>query len=318
MDALPMQEHNEFAHKSTVPGKAHLCGHDMHTTILLGTARHLAHQRNTFKGKVNFIFQPAEEGQGGADKMIKDGLFERFPCDEIYGLHNWPMMPNGNINVTAGPIMASANEFDIEIRGKGGHAALPHGTDDSLLIGARIVDSLQSIVSRQIDPLEPAVLSVTSFHSAGNACNVIYESVKIRGTVRTFDDNVRDSILRKIEQVVKYTVEALGGDDSGYTLKIHGGGFPATVNSAEQAVYAAEAAVATVGTDRVTSDVPKTMGAEDFSFMLKKRPGCYVWIGGGYGKPMVHHPEYDADNQIMPVGVQFFSNIVKSRLGGGL
>jgi len=310
MDALNMEEQNSFPHASKIPGKMHGCGHDGHTTMLLGAAKYLAETRN-FDGTVHFIFQPAEEGKGGADKMIKDGLFDLFPCREVYGMHNWPELPAGTIAVRNGPIMAAADQFDIRVRGNGAHGAMPHHGIDPVVVGAHIVTALQSLVSRNTDPLRSAVVSVTQIHG-GSTYNVIPAEVTLSGTVRTFETEVQDRIEAGLRRVASSTAEAFGAvAEIEYRRN-----YPATVNTVDETGFAADVAAEVVGPGNVVYDPAPSMGAEDFAFMLRERPGSYVWIGqaGGPSGCMVHNPRYDFNDEILPVGASYWAKLVESAL----
>lgn len=272
MDALPMDELNTFPHASTYQGKMHACGHDGHTAMLLGAARYLAKHRD-FDGTVYVIFQPAEEGQGGAKKMIQDGLFELFPMDAVFGMHNWPGMEAGQFGVISGPIMASSNTFEIHLEGKGAHAAMPHLGTDPVIAAAQLALSFQTIITRDLDPLEPAVISVTQIHT-GSAYNVIPNDAVLRGTVRTFTDAALDLIEKRMKEITQHTSQALNCKSSFSFSR----SYPPTVNDAAQTAFCINVMQGIVGQNNVNTAVRPSMGAEDFSFMLQQRPGCYVWI----------------------------------------
>jgi len=310
MDCLPMEEENDVPHKSTVDGKFHGCGHDGHTTMLLAAAKYLCATRN-FAGDVHLIFQPAEEGGFGGRSMVQDGMFDKFPCDEVYGMHNWPELAAGEFGVLHGPLMASADEFSVTLEGRGGHAALPHLCVDPIVMGAQLVSMLQTLVSRTVDPLDSGVVSVTQFH-AGTAHNVIPGSAKLGGTVRAFKEDTRSHIELEITRVANLVAEAMNG-----SAKVsYNRGYPATVNHKAQTEHAALAAAAVVGSDKVHRNISPTMGAEDFSYMLLERPGCYVFLGGAGGpsSSMVHHPLYDFNDALLPVGSSWFAQVVESRM----
>jgi amidohydrolase len=311
MDALPMTEANRFAHASTIPGRMHGCGHDGHTTMLLGAARYLAETRN-FDGIVRFIFQPAEEGGGGAKVMIDEGMFERHPVDAVYGLHNDPSLPFGQGSVVAGPIQAASDRFHIDLTGKGGHAARPHQTIDPVVVGAHIVLALQTIASRRIDPLDSAVLSLTQFH-AGEADNVIPQTAQLRGTVRTLRPEIQDRVEALINSIATATAEAHGA-----VAAVHyDRRYPPTVNHAAEAERAALALARVIGPEGVIRERRPSMGGEDFSFMLLARPGCFIKLGqdsGARGGISVHHPNYDFNDELLPVGASFFAALVEQEL----
>jgi amidohydrolase len=308
MDALPFQEESGVAYASTVPGTFHGCGHDGHVAMLLGAARHLAASRS-FSGTVNFIFQPAEEGQAGADAMIRDGLFERFPCDKVFALHNWPDLPAGSMRTRAGPIMASADKFEIVVSGRGGHAALPHQTPDAILAACDLVTQLNTIVSRRIPATKSAVLSVTKF-AGGHAHNVIPARVEVMGTVRTFDPDVQDVIERAVREIAAGVALA-----SGTTIEVgYHRYYPATINDAGAAADALNAARAACG-DVAEAPEP-AFTSEDFSFMLQAVPGAYVWLGQGRGAtpPALHHPRYDFNDDVIATGIAWFAALAEQLL----
>ncbi|MGG7606903.1 M20 aminoacylase family protein [Massilia sp. BKSP1R2A-1] len=318
MDALPMQEINGFAHTSRHPGKMHACGHDGHTAMLLGAAHHLAQHRN-FDGTVYLIFQPAEEGGGGARRMMDDGLFEQFPMDAVYGMHNWPGIAEGNFGVVPGPMMASSNEFRVTVRGKGAHAAQPHRGIDPVMVAVQIAQAWQTIVSREKNPLESAVLSITQIH-AGSATNVIPDEAELIGTVRTFSTAVLDLIQRRMEEIAAGVAAAFNASVD-FTFKRN---YPPLINHPAQTAFAVEAMRAVVGPDRVDTDVEPTMGAEDFAFMLQEKPGCYVFIGNGEGAHragghglgpcQLHNTSYDFNDNLLPIGASFWVKLVEMSL----
>jgi len=318
MDALPMQELNGFAHASTHAGKMHACGHDGHTAMLLGAAHYLSQHRN-FDGTVYLIFQPAEEGGGGARRMIDDGLFERFPMDAVYGMHNWPGIAEGSFGVVAGPMMASSNEFRVTVRGKGAHAAQPHRGIDPVMVAVQIAQAWQTIVSREKNPLETAVLSITQIH-AGSATNIIPDEAELVGTVRTFSTAVLDLIQRRMQEMANGIAAGFGASvEFGFKRN-----YPPLVNHPEQTAFAIEAMRAVVGAARVDTDVEPTMGAEDFAFMLQAKPGCYVFIGNGEGEHragghglgpcQLHNASYDFNDNLLPIGASYWVRLVEMSL----
>lgn len=310
MDALPMVELGQHAYASRSPGKHHGCGHDGHTSMLLGAARHLArtHDSLGLNGTVHFIFQPAEEGKGGAARMIDDGLFERFACDRVFALHNWPDAPLGQVLTRPGPIMAAADRFDITLRGRGGHAAQPHHTPDAILAASQLVAQLNTIVSRRIDPGESAVLSVTRIEG-GHSHNVLPAEVQITGTVRSFDTASQDRIEAALRATAQGVALASGTEIEVKYLRY----YPATINSAAEAALALEAA-RTVGLQAVVAPRP-AFTSEDFAFMLQRKPGAYLWLGQGRpdpgpdGERALHHPCYDFNDEALPLGVRWFCEV---------
>ena len=318
MDALPIQETNEFAHRSTHAGKMHACGHDGHMAMLLAAARHLAEEKS-IDGTVHFIFQPAEEGGAGAQRMIDDGLFERFPCDAVFGMHNWPGLKVGEFGVAPGPVMASSNEFDIKVIGKGAHAAMPNLGIDPVFVAVQIVNGLQGIVTRVKKPIEAAVLSVTMIQ-AGEATNVIPETARIRGTVRTFNDEVTALVERQMRRIVEMTCAAHAAE--GQVTFVWN--YPPTVNHAHEAEFAASVMDDVVGRANVLRTMEPTMGAEDFAFMLKVKPGAYVFIGNGdgthraaghgLGPCMLHNPSYDFNDELIPLGATYWVRLAQTFL----
>jgi len=308
MDALPMTEVTGLPHASTTPGKMHACGHDGHTAMLLGAGKYLAETRN-FDGTVALIFQPAEEGGAGGEAMVKDGMMERFGIDEVYGMHNEPGLAVGEFGVSPGPIMAAADEFEVRIVGKGGHAARPHMCIDPTPAACNVVMALQTVASRNIDPIKEIVVSVCTLRTASEAFSVIPPEVLIRGTVRTLDDAVRDITEARIKQLIHSTAEAYGCEAH---LDYHRG-YPVVVNHDRNAEMAAEIARAVAGADKVHWGRPPRMGGEDFAYMLNARPGAFINVGNG-DTAGVHHPAYDFNDEAIPYGCSFFAELVERRL----
>ncbi len=321
MDALPLGEKNGFPHRSRHGGTMHACGHDGHTAILLGAARYLAEHGESpdFDGTVYFVFQPAEESEGGAAVMIEEGLFERFPMDAVYGLHNWPGIPVGEMAVMAGPVMAGTCAFEIVVRGHGCHAAMPDQGVDTLVAASHLVLALQTVVSRNLHPCDSAVVSVTQFHG-GEAWNIIPDDAVLRGTIRTFKPGVQETVERAIERLC-------GGIASAFGARIgvkFDHRYPPTVNSAAEAALCARVAGELFGKDKVRKGELPSMGAEDFAYMLRERPGCYAWLGNGVtsgapGMPesggcTLHSPHYDFNDEVLPLGIAYWVKLVETAL----
>ena len=320
MDALPLQEHNEFEHRSRHHGKMHACGHDGHVAMLLAAARHLSRHRN-FDGTVHLIFQPAEEGGAGAQRMIDDGLFEKAPCDAVFGMHNWPGMQVGQFALRTGPMMAGSNEFTITISGRGGHAAMPDNCVDPVLVATHLVQALQSIITRNKRPIESAVISVTQIH-AGDANNVIPDTAVVSGTVRTFTFETLDLVEQRMGEIVERLPRAFGAEGS---LRFERK-YPPTVNHPDETAFARSVLAELVGEENVLEFVP-TMGSEDFAYMLQARPGCYLMAGNGdgdhraaghgLGPCLLHNPSYDFNDDLIPVGASFWVRLAERYLAAG-
>ena len=312
MDCLPMHERNAFAHKSQNAGRMHACGHDGHTTMLVGTARYLAETRN-FDGTAYLIFQPAEEGGGGGEVMIREGLFERFPANEVYALHNWPGLAPGKMAVRAGAVMAATDEVTIVVRGRGGHGAMPHLSVDPVVTAAQIIMALKTIASRTVNPLDSVVVSICSMATSQlGVFNVIPDEVKLVGTVRSFQPATRELAERRLKEIATKTAEALGASAEVSYVR----GYPATINSAREAQFAARVGQRLFGSENVITEHEATMGGEDFSYMLQARPGAYVFLGqgGAAGGCLLHNPNYDFNDEVIPLGAGFLAALVEEAL----
>ncbi|EGG95541.1 putative hydrolase/peptidase [gamma proteobacterium IMCC1989] len=310
MDALNLQELNTFSHCSKHKGKMHGCGHDGHTAMLLGAAKHLSENRD-FAGTVVFIFQPAEEGESGAKVMCDEGLFEQFPVDAVYGMHNWPGLEVGCFAIHSGPVMASMDVFDITITGQGCHGGMPHMGVDPVAVAGQLIGSLQHIVSRTLNPLESGVVSITQMHG-GDAYNVVPDSVVLSGTCRTFSAEAQDLIESKMQQQVRSICEAFGAAGELDYRRI----YPSAINDVKHAAICADVTQALVGERQVKHDLPPSMGAEDFAFMLQERPGAYIWIGNGTAEDGrgLHNPYYDFNDDILTLGANYWVTLVQSQL----
>jgi amidohydrolase len=310
MDGLNITEENTFEYCSQHAGKMHACGHDGHMAMLLGAARILS-QSDNFKGTVHFIFQPAEEHAGGGNVMVQEGLFEKFPVKAVFGMHNFPTMPVGEFAIKSGPIMAAVDIFDVIITGAGGHGAMPHSTKDPIVGAAQLINSLQTIVSRNIDPADSSVFSITAIHG-GTAHNIIPEQVTLRGTIRHFKKEVQKTVRKRMEQIISGVASAMD-------LKIeldYQPHYPALVNTEKETMQAIDAAAATVGKDKVDTEMTPLMGSEDFSYMVQKRPGAYICIGGGVpGSPVnLHQSKFDFNDEILALGTSYWLNLVERLL----
>ena len=310
LDALPIHEANDFAHASKHPGKMHACGHDGHTAMLLGAAKYLKEEAE-FEGTVHLIFQPAEENEGGGRAMIEAGLFERFPVESVFGMHNIPGMPVGTFAIKPGPMMAAFDIFKVKVKGKGGHAAMPQFTVDPIIVASKIVEAYQTIVSRFIDPQQPAVLSVTQFHG-GDAFNVIPDEVEIAGCTRCFSPKVQALLESKMKQMAENICAAFGATME-FTFEKR---YPPTVNSAAEAEIAGQVAASIVGAGKVNLNPTPAMGSEDFAFMLQEKPGSYIWIGNGDGEGScsVHNPGYDFNDDVLPIGASYWVKLAETIL----
>ncbi|MBK7564017.1 MAG: amidohydrolase [Propionivibrio sp.] len=313
LDALPLLEKNSFSHRSRHEGRMHACGHDGHTTMLLGAARYLAENRDSldFDGTVYFIFQPAEESEGGAAVMIEDGLFKMFPMDAVFGLHNWPGIPVGEMAVMPGAVMAGTSAFEISVSGHGCHAAMPNQGVDTLVVASQLVLALQTVVARNLHPCESAVVSVTQIHG-GEALNIIPDDAVLRGTIRSFKPEVQELVEKAIERLCSGIASAFGAQ----IKAVFDHRYPPTVNTVPEAALCCRVAEALLGTDKVRKNELPSMGAEDFAYMLQEKPGCYVWLGNGpgVGGCTLHNPHYDFNNELIPYGISYWVRLVETAL----
>jgi len=312
MDALPMQEENEFAHKSRYDGRMHGCGHDGHTTMLLAAAKYL-HETRRFDGTAYLIFQPGEEGYAGAKAMIADGLFERFPAEQVYALHNWPGLPPGRIGITPGPAMAAADRIEITIDGKGGHGAHPHAAIDPVLVAGHIITAAQSVVSRNVNPIDTAVVSLCAMHAGHpGAMSVIPAHAKLVGTVRTFRPATQDMIEKRLTELVHSIAAAFGARATLHYERV----YPATINHYREAMFAADVAETLIGRDNVVRNLDPSMGAEDFSFMLQAKPGAFARLGqgGAEGGCFLHNSTYDFNDAVIPLGAGYLAAIAEAAM----